>query len=340
MNTPRVSIVTPLHNAARFVRESIASLVAQSFTDFELLVIDDGSTDDGPAIVRGLTDERIRLLTTAQNLGPAAARNLGLDAAHGAFIAFADADDLAQPHRLALQLTLLDHEPALGFIGSKVEVIDADAAPTGELWGYTGPDAQLAPTLLFRNVLATSTLVFRRDAIGSARFRTDLPVASDYELWTRLARTSAGRVLPDPLVKYRAHPANLTHRKQALAEDSLREIAAAQLRALRIEPTFDDLTLHRRLATCHECSREFVERAEKWLLRLRCADGARLDPVLVAMWDDVCRAAAGLGWWTLRKHRASPLSTGRAAGLAWRAARGEVKLRFPALARALKGGRA
>lgn len=339
MNAPRVTIIMPLHNAAPFVSETIASLRAQTFADFELLVIDDGSTDEGPAVVRNFGDRRIRIFTTDKNTGPAGARNLGLDSALGAFIAFADADDIAQPHRLATQLGVLDREPALGFIGSRVEVIDTTGAPTGELWGYTGPDEQLAPTLLFRNVLATSTLLFRREVIGSARFRTDLPVASDYELWARLARTSIGRVLPDPLVKYRVHAANLTHCKQALAEDCLREIAALQLRVLGIEPTADDITLHRQLATRHECSPEFVERAEKWLLCLRCAGGARLDPVVVATWDDVCRAAAGLGWWTLRKHRASPLSAGRARGLAWRVLRAELKRRFPALARAAKGER-
>jgi len=345
MKSPVVSIITPLRNAEPFVRETLASLLGQTFADFELLVIDDGSTDAGPQIVRDTADSRIRLLATSDDSGPAAARNLGLDETRGDFIAFADADDLALPERLAMQLGMLRKEPALGFVGSRVEVIDERGSPTGDTWGFEGVDVLLPPILLFRNVLATSTLLFRRSCLGEARFRTDLPVASDYELWARLAPAHTGRVLDETLVKYRVHSTNLTQRRQADAAPCLRQIADAQLRELGIEATPEELSLHRQLVTQPECSRDFIEKAEAWLRRIRIGaeqtrryDLAALDTVLAQVWTDACLAAAGLGWWTWRQHRRSPLCSGSAAGLAWRTTRGEVKQRFPRLARTLKGG--
>ena len=350
-NRPVVSVVIPLFNATQYIRTAIESMLAQTFGDFEVLVVDDASADNGPEIVRQVYDNRIHLVLNDRNLGPAASRNRALDMARGNYIAFFDADDLASSNRLSQQIEFLSKNPSIGIVGSHVEVIQSDGTKSGEVWGYEGRSDHIGPTMLFRNCLATSTLLIRAEAIGQKRFRTDIPVASDYEFWTRLLFDHSAHVLPETLVQYRVHPANLSNTKQLLTENCLRQIADIQLRKLGLNPSNDELTLHRQVSCGVERSRAFVDTAESWLIQLRNANGTSkrfeqrpLDQVLAQCWRDLCWNTSSLGVWTWNRYRKSPLrlmasSTARHEfRFCCRVVRGAIKKSIPRVSSSLRRG--
>lgn len=120
---PRVSVLLAVHNGALHLREGIDSVLAQTWPDFELVVVDDASTDATPAILAGLADPRLRVMRTERNLGPAAARNLGFDRCRGEYLAILDHDDLCYPAQLATQVAYLDRNPHVVLVGSEVRIL-------------------------------------------------------------------------------------------------------------------------------------------------------------------------------------------------------------------------
>lgn len=300
---PAISIIMPLFNGAAHLPATLASVRAQTFSDYEVLLVDDGSTDGGPELAAAQADARWKFLRTGKNQGPAVARNAGLAAATGGLIAFWDSDDLAAPERLAVQAQFLSAHPEYALVASRARVMSENSAGAGTLWGYAGDPAQLGPDQLFKNNLSTSSLLLRREALAGRQFDPAFVVASDYEMWARLIPPHQAFVLPQPLVTYRAHAANLTHRKQALLEDTLRRIARAQLQRLDCQPTDAELDVHRFLARNDFAGADNIfAAAEAWLLKLQQAnDQVRLysqEPfrrTLADYWADTCWKAALLG---------------------------------------------
>lgn len=130
---PKVSVVIPAFNALRYLPRTVDSALAQSFGDFEVLIVDDESTDGTADWVRTIADRRVRLLEQ-KNQGAAAARNAGIRQARGEYIAFLDADDLWEPAKLERQVACLDARPEVGVVYTWVRVIDQDGEPTGSLY--------------------------------------------------------------------------------------------------------------------------------------------------------------------------------------------------------------
>ena len=323
-DSPQVSLLMPLYNAAPFVREAVESILAQTFTDFELLVIDDGSTDGGPEVVAAICDPRVRMLTGAQQGGPAAARNRGLAEAVGSFIGFFDSDDVAASDMLAKSLEVMDVNPEVGLVGGWLQPINEAGSPTGNPEGYGDRPEKLSPTMLFRNCLPTSTLLVRREVIKDQRFDKTLTVASDFDLWARLTVATEARVLTQALGKYRAHPANITHRKGAALAECVGRIFCRQLARLGIEPTDNELQLHSQLnGLTFDTPKETVLAAERWLLKLADANAltqiypqSAFGEVLADHWYHVCHSACGHGWWTWRRFHDSALARNLVPSLA------------------------
>ena len=137
MSAPKISVIMPVFNAAPFVSAAIGSVLAQTCPDFELIIVDDASTDGSREIIAGFGDERIHKIWQEENLGAAYAKNTGLVVARGEFIAFLDADDIAFPGRLAAQLDFLQGHPDISILGSQITPIDAQGAPAGG--GFRAP---------------------------------------------------------------------------------------------------------------------------------------------------------------------------------------------------------
>lgn len=197
---PKVSVIIPAYNAAAYVCRAVDSVLAQTFPDVELIVVDDGSADATPAVLAGYGD-RLRLFVQT-NRGPATARNRGLREAAGELVAFLDADDWWEPEKLATQVALLEEHPDLGFCSTATRVVDASGQTVGS-WPCQ-PEAGPMPDILFHHGTAisgsTSGVLARRElvlAVGG--FDENLRGFEDPDLWIRLAARTGYACIPSIL---------------------------------------------------------------------------------------------------------------------------------------------
>jgi glycosyltransferase involved in cell wall biosynthesis len=196
---PTVTVVMPLYNAERYVEQAIASVLAQTYVDFELIVVDDGSTDESVQRVRRFRDPRIRLVIQA-NRGLAGARNTGIRHARGRYIALLDADDAWQPDKLAWHVDHLNSRPKVGVSYSQSAFMDDDGRPLGLLQVPKLTDIQPVDVLCRNPVGNGSAPVLRKAALDSIRyinehrqeprdcwFDEELRQSEDIECWLRIA---------------------------------------------------------------------------------------------------------------------------------------------------------
>ena len=228
---PAVSIVMAAHDAAATIGAAIASCLAQTFTDFELLVIDDASHDDTAGIAASYDDPRVRLVRLPRNVGAGAARNEGLRAARGALVAILDADDVSYPARLERQVAYLDAHAECGLLGTAFDRIDAAGAVVGTAHIPTD-DATLRWRLLTGNVIAHSSVVMRRDlALAAGGYPEGHRNGQDYALWVALMATTRLAQLPDVLIGYRDNPHGLTATRTGDHRRTIVETSRAALSA-------------------------------------------------------------------------------------------------------------
>jgi glycosyltransferase involved in cell wall biosynthesis len=210
---PRVSVVMPMRDASAFLDAAIVSVLTQTYTDFEFIIVDDGSRDESVSRARNhaAADSRIAVIPQP-SLGIVAALNLGIRQARGDLIARMDADDVAAPTRFAKQVALLTARPDVSVVGSFYTVIDNRGVPLRDMMLPAESDA-IRRTLAIGNCIAHPSVMMRRDAILAAGFyRDDFPLCEDYDLWLRLSETSNLLNLPESLLFYREHPAQWSWR--------------------------------------------------------------------------------------------------------------------------------
>jgi glycosyltransferase involved in cell wall biosynthesis len=194
-----------LYNEARFVEEAVASILHQTFRDFELLVVDDGSTDGGADVVARIADPRIRLIRQP-NQGLAGALNTGIRAARAEWIARHDADDVSEPRRLEAQYDAVTGRPELVLLGTNALMMDEEGQP---LTTTTHPtDDPSIRTILFDRNLGNpfihGSVMMRRSALLEAGlYRLEFRQAQDYDLWQRMAPFGVFANLPEPLYRWR-----------------------------------------------------------------------------------------------------------------------------------------
>lgn len=203
---PVLSVIIPAHNAARFLTQALDSVAAQTCAGLEVIVIDDGSTDDTAAIAK----HRNATLIQLPKSGVSAARNVGVHAARAPLIAFLDADDLWWPDKIQTQIAALVAMPTAKMVITGYRMVDADGQDLGP--GAEPPPVTLAQ-LMERNVVHTSTAVMRRDTfLALGGFDPALDACEDYDLWLRIAALSDHAILPipAPLAAYRRHDGQTT----------------------------------------------------------------------------------------------------------------------------------
>jgi glycosyltransferase involved in cell wall biosynthesis len=212
-SNPKVSILMPVYNSELYVGEAIESILAQSFPDFEFIILNDGSTDKSEKIILSYKDERICYFKNSQNLKLAATLNKGLELANSEYIARMDSDDIAVPERLMKQIQFLDQNPEVGICGSNVELIGKWNFIT-EL-SYTSNDIEAE--LLLKNPVFHPTVMFRKSIVDKHRIRYNpsFEHLEDYYFWAELSRITKIVNLENVLVKYRWHEENIsvTHKE-------------------------------------------------------------------------------------------------------------------------------
>lgn len=220
---PRVSVVIPTYNCAKFLGQAIDSALKQTYRDFEIIVVDDGSTDGTRALV-AVYEESVRYVYQS-NQGASAARNAALSRSNGEFIAYLDADDLWRPDKLSRQVEFLDAHPNCGLVHTEVSVIDEQDTVLHACFNQDTkrpiPHGQCVRDLLLRSHIQTLTVLERRTAFDDAgKFDSRLPVAQDYLHWISVSLQGYGvGYLPEPLGQYRWRTGSLMSSERRLLGD-------------------------------------------------------------------------------------------------------------------------
>ncbi len=209
---PQVSVVMAAKNYAHFIGQAVESVRAQTVADWELVIIDDGSTDATPVAVRPyLLDPRVRYFRS-DRLGQSRAKNLGERLSRGAFVAYLDADDAWLPTKLERQLAVLDAEPRVGVVATRRSFLDAAGAVTPDP-SPMPPSGDVRAAIFARNFVCFSSVMLRKavfDHVGG--FDPTLDLAIDYDLWQRVARHYEFACVPEALTLYRTGHGNLSQR--------------------------------------------------------------------------------------------------------------------------------
>ena len=234
---PKVSVITPVFNGERFIAEAIDSVLAQTLRDWELIVVDDGSTDATPVILAGFADPRIRVIRQ-ENGGEACARNTALDAATGKFIAFLDADDLYLPDGLAAMVGFLEGHPQFDVVYSDGIMCDQDKKPLMQLSDIRPyiVEGDILCHLVVSNVVTVPVCTaVNRAAIeaSNTRFDLSLVMGPDWDFWIRLARFAQFGYLDRLTCMYRVHATNIS--KTAGAKRRRDDLVRVRLKVMNAE---------------------------------------------------------------------------------------------------------
>jgi len=209
MKGPSITILMPAYNAERYIAESIRSALAQTFLDFELLVIDDGSTDGTHEAAASFSDPRVRLHRRCENRGLVFTLNEGLEMARAPLVARQDADDLCDPRRLAIQFRYMESNPGADAVASSALLVDENGRLRGRL-RVPSTSSQLEWDLCFRNPIPHSSVMLRKDQ-AHKRYGgyPDSPSSEDYALWSLIAQEGRFGLITDALVSYRIHATSI-----------------------------------------------------------------------------------------------------------------------------------
>lgn len=242
-NNIQITVFMAAYNAAAYIAASIESVLKQTYPHFELLIVDDGSTDNTVEIVRTFNDPRIRLLQNDSNKGQPFTRNIALKEAKGEFIAVLDSDDIAFPDRLEIQLQHFLDRPRLALLGGQAHIIDKQGHRTGGEMIPICESEKLHATLLFHNSFVHPTVMMRMSAFKDIGGYPNHLVAQDYALFSRMALKYEVDNIPEYLGEYRMHDNNISVRKKDLAAAQLRAILHYQLDKLLPETDYIDLDI-------------------------------------------------------------------------------------------------
>lgn len=317
---PKVTVFMPVYNREQYVKAAIESILSQRFSDFELLVIDDGSTDRSVAIVQSYTsDRRVRLVCHACNEGIPKTRNQATALARGEYLAMLDSDDTARPQRLAKQVQFLDRHPEYALVGSWTQRIDADGQLLRGVRFSPASPGEVRARLLFQGGPIQSTVMARTAILRAHPYDEQYTVCEDYDLWIRLARRYPLGNLPEVLVQSRRHTGRITYEQTTVIRDHCLHLTRTQLTELGIAFTALDIERHfllLRMAEHHFIPDvEYVAWAEAWLHKVKDANARMvlypqrpLERLLGQIWFVVCwRATRGVGTAVWKQFWRSPL---------------------------------
>jgi len=316
---PKVSVIMPAYQAAKYISEAIQSIVNQEFTDWELIIVDDGSLDDTPAIVSlwGAKDSRIRWIQNETQMGAAKSRNKAIAVSCGEFIAFLDADDTAYPQRLQKQVSYFQKNPSIGLVAHWLDIIDENSLPHPIQWPWRKEkDAHLPVFLLFGNAFALSSVMMRRSVWERSHgFLSKYEPCEDYALWSEVAFLTNMHIIAEKLGTHRKHSNNWTARAAEKSQSQVEKIIYMNISKLKIAPSKQDLHLHQQLR--HRqfiLTNDFGQSAQKWLEFLwkqneKCQvyQQDAMAEVLGEIWYDYWHLRHTEGFHSLQRYFASPL---------------------------------
>jgi glycosyltransferase involved in cell wall biosynthesis len=205
---PRVSVVMSVYNEEQYVGEAIDSILCQTFQDFEFVIVDDGSVDRTPAVLKGFDDPRLKVHHQA-NQGQSAALNQGIRLSTGGYIARMDGDDISLPGRLEKEVSLLESHPEIGLVGTWCIKVDTKTGHE-RVQSLPEDDSAIRRFMIVDNPFIHSSVMIRKDVLDRVGLYKEGLIWQDYELWVRIAGHHRMANIPEPLVIRRKHPENIT----------------------------------------------------------------------------------------------------------------------------------
>jgi glycosyltransferase involved in cell wall biosynthesis len=270
MNKPLVSVVMPLFNAEKYVGEAVESVLSQSYTNFELIIVNDASNDKSVAQVKRIVDRRIVIIENEKNLGIVASRNRGLALAKGKYIAVLDSDDIALPNRLEKQVAFLEANPEYGICGSYYHVINGNGK---KILSFKVPvsSSDNKTFLLFNVPFCHSTIMMPAALAQCFAYKDGFDIIEDYEIAHRISKEYKIGNLPEYTTLYRVHGNNISISKLYKMREVRRKLDFQVLEELNIFFTDAELEIHSNFINgCYDFFREeeAMEALERWLIRL------------------------------------------------------------------------
>lgn len=294
MDIPLVTVLMAVYNGEAYLKEAVESILNQTFTNFEFLIIDDASTDNSRQLLDGYRDFRMRVLSNSHNLRLARSLNRGIEMARGKYIARMDADDISLPHRLERQVAFMESHPDIGVSGSWLECFGA----LSQVWDYPVEPGIILSNLLFQNQLGHPTVIMRRQLMISKGlfYNPDYREAEDYDLWTRCGEHFPLGNLAEVLLFYRWHErqasqANLNEQRHFHAL-----VGQRQLQRLGLQPSAAEMELHLMISFLEfEPTDSFRNASRQWLQKIMKANNKylyypqlELRTVLENRWRNIC----------------------------------------------------
>jgi hypothetical protein len=297
----------PVYNSAPFLRESINSVLNQTFRDFELIAVDDGSTDQSWEILQSFeNDRRVRPIRRKTNQGAATARNDGIAASDSDYIAFLDSDDLARPQRLEVQVQAMERRRRFDILFGRADVLSEGRRMRASSQRLSPEEAP--SLLLFRNCIIQSSVMMRRSCWQP--FRPEFEPAEDYDLWSRVSLDHWFLPLNEVLVIYREHADGVSKRCPDRMKKSVTAIHEFQLERLGVAPRLD---LHGRLSVWPaDAKAHDLAEAGRWLQDLIAANRiyspTNFRKVVEELWYSICLDSWSVGPPAFQIYRQSRLA--------------------------------
>jgi len=282
LHTPKVSVLMPVFNGEAYLREAITSILRQTFSDFELLILNDGSTDTSAEIVSSFTDGRIRYMASTGNCGLVQTLNRGLDLARGTYIARMDCDDISLPRRLEYQVSFLDAHPEVGVCGTWYREVRGTIST---IMRCAEDHSSILCGTLFNPVVGHPTVMLRKAMLDSYQLRYDpaFPHAEDYKLWSECLKYYKFANISTVLMSYRIHSMQVTQLKLYAQMESSGRVRFALLREMGLDPSDEEFEVHQFISALGRPysntfsqlpMEEQLRKIDSWLCKLKGANAA------------------------------------------------------------------
>jgi len=310
---PIASVVLPYYNSERFLGAAIESILDQSFVEFELLLINDGSTDNSREIAASYKDARIVLIDNSENKGLIYSLNTGIEQAKGKYIVRMDADDISMPERIKKQVAFMDANPGIGAAGCSYYSFSERSVK--KVYAIEEPEV-LRTLLLFNSCLCHPATIIRKAILDEhhIRYNPAFPNAEDYDLWIQISKVSKLSNVKDFLFKYRRHEKQVTALQRKEVKETAQAIRKKYFAHLGFTFSEKDLETHYKLATNQLISNKgFLDEAENWLIGLiaqnhllRSIEPKHFNYFMGKIWYDTC-GITNLGLYAYNRYFRSPL---------------------------------
>jgi glycosyltransferase involved in cell wall biosynthesis len=265
-----VTVLLPAYNAEKYLVEAVESILKQSFVDFELLIIDDGSTDNTLSILNSFKDSRINIVKHAENKGLIYSLNEGLNLAKSKYIVRMDADDIALPNRLKVQVDFMNQHQDIAAAGSYYHIIGRE-----EIQKMPISNDTIKVHMLFHTAMAHPTMILRRDSFIDADyfFDQDFKHAEDYELWSRACVSLKFANIPQVLLKYRFHEEQVSTKFNKIQRDAMNQVQLNLLLNLGISVKSEEKIIQNGIAYSeYGNDKEYLIKLLEWLKKIETSN--------------------------------------------------------------------